>query len=302
MSLELPSSVHENQNLRQLNTWLVGGNARFFAQPRTTEEVAELLFWTHRRGIPVFVLGSGSNVLVPDEGFPGLVLSTRSLLFWSYEPWKSFHFFTAGSGVLKSEFLKHLLRLNSPASLFLAGIPGTLGGGVAMNAGVSEDLSPREFVGITDSVELCSFQGDLCWKTASDLTWGYRHCGGIQGHVITRLRLRVGSEVDEQVSKRVRELNQRRLQKQPLSLPSCGSVFRNPAEGPKAAQLIEQCGLKGLQIGGAQVSTKHANFIVNLGSATAADLQACIERVQDQVFACTGVELRSEVVFMRPAG
>ncbi|MEI7972897.1 MAG: UDP-N-acetylmuramate dehydrogenase [Bdellovibrio sp.] len=299
MSLQQPSFLLENQNLKQLNTWLVGGSARFFAQPRTTEEVGEVLFGAHRKGIPVFVLGSGSNVLVLDEVFPGLVLSTRSLLSWFHEPQESCHFFVAGSGVPKSELLKHLLRLKNPAALFLAGIPGTLGGGVAMNAGVSEELIPREFVGITHSVELCSFQGDSFWRKASEFNWDYRHCGGIQGHVVTRVRLRVGIHSDELVPMRVRELNQRRLQRQPLSQPSCGSVFRNPAQGPKAAQLIEQCGLKGLQIGGAQVSTKHANFIVNLGGARAADMQACMERVQEEVWACTGVELKSEVVFLR---
>ena len=291
--------IQKNISLKEHNTWRVGGEAKHFAQPRNLDELREALAWRKEKNQRVFFLGSGSNVLVSDSGFDGLVVATEKMDHLYIEKLGANLNILAGSGVMKSEILKQSLKVKSRAALFLAGIPGTVGGGVAMNAGVGESLSPREFVEIVDFVRFCDLEGELHTKKNAELEWGYRFCRGFQPGVLVEVGLKIVADQDEKVPQMVRELNHARLAKQPLSLPSCGSVFRNPGGELKAAQMIEQAGLKGFTLGGAQVSTKHANFIVNLGTAAASDIQSCILHVQETVQKKFAVNLETEVVFLR---
>ena len=199
------------------------------------------------------------------------------------------------SGTSKSELLKLFLKYQLEPALFLAGLPGDVGGGVVMNAGVAENFNPREFMEMVDWIEVMTKDGEVHKLKNTDLTVKYRHTDGWQPHIIVRVGLSWPYEKKPEILQKVREANKTRLTKQPLDMPSCGSVFKNP-EGYKAAQLIDQCGLKGFRMGDAQVSTKHANFIVNLGTARAVDVWAVIQHVQQEVLRQKGIGLTTEVV------
>jgi UDP-N-acetylmuramate dehydrogenase len=173
-----------------------------------------------------------------------------------------------------------------------------VGGGVVMNAGVGESITPREFVELTDWVEVLR-EGKVHRLAARDLTWSYRHCHGWQPGILVRVGISWPLNPVPDVLTKVREANTLRLKKQPLEWPSCGSVFVNPP-GHKSGQLIEGCGLKGFSIGGAQVSERHGNFIINTGNATAHDITSLIAYVQATVLAKTGVSLKTEVVRFGP--
>lgn len=293
----LPEGVTENVALRNWNTWKVGGAAEYFAQPAELRDLLALNKWSQSRGIPVTVLGGGSNVLVSDEGISGLVLSLVKFRGCQTRREGGRLFLSALSGTPKSELLKIFLKEKLSAALFLAGIPGEVGGGVVMNAGVSESISPREFVEIVDYVDVLRPSGDIERLRSDQLTWSYRHCEGWRPGIIVEVGISVVDQQVDSILDQVRDANRLRAQKQPLDLPSCGSVFVNP-EGHKAAQLIDSCGLKGYTVGAAQVSTKHANFVVNLGGCTARDLWSVITFVQEQVWQKKSVRLQTEVLLL----
>jgi UDP-N-acetylmuramate dehydrogenase len=206
------------------------------------------------------------------------------------------------AGTSKSELLKNFLKHKLEPALFLAGLPGDVGGGVVMNAGVSEGFKPREFVEITDWVEVMRWseaKNDLetVRLEAKDLQWSYRHCEGWRPGIIVRAGLSWPLEPSADILQRVKQANQTRLTKQPLDMPSCGSVFVNPP-GHASGRLIQESGLKGFTIGGAKVSEKHANFIVNFNQAKALDIHRVIEHVKKTVKDQKGIELRTEVVYI----
>ena len=255
------------------------------------------LKWAAKNHHNVTVIGGGTNVLVSDRGIGGLVVSLSKFSGIEIVDDKENLKFWTLAGTPKSEILKLFLKHKLDPALFLAGLPGQVGGGVVMNAGVSEKLKPREFHEITEAIEVLRPDGQTNLINSAQLNWSYRHCEGWRPGVISRVLLSWPKVENPKVLEEVKKLNQGRLKKQPLELPSCGSVFRNPL--PRhAGQLIEEVGLKGHQIGGAQISLKHANFIVNLGSAKAADVKAlmelCVQRVKEK----TGIDLQSEVVWL----
>lgn len=283
--------------LSQMTSWLIGGVADHLCFPTNLEDLRQAQQWAQARGLPVTVLSGGSNVLISDRGVRGLVLALKKFNQLKIEETAEFVDLICDAGVGKSELLKTFLKLKLAPALFLAGIPGDVGGGVVMNAGVSENMVPREFTEITQWFEVLKPDGSVQKYQHEQVTWSYRHCTGWQPGIIVRAGLRWPNQKDPQILDLVRQANKVRLSKQPLDMPSCGSVFVNPV-GHKAAQLIDGCGLKGLQMGQAQVSKKHANFIVNLGNATATDTWDLMMKVQTEVRTQTGVELKTEVVRM----
>ncbi len=309
MALELLS----HWPLAELTSWKVGGAAENFCQPQSQSELREALALGLERQWPVTILGGGSNVLVADAGVRGLVISTQALTSlahytqavdtgsnWPLSPSGSRFVVEAECGVAKSELLKLFLKAQLSPALFLSGLPGDVSGGVVMNAGVSTAVSPKEFGEIVDWVEVLdsTLPGiPLRRVERSQLSWSYRKSLGWQPGVISRVGLSWPLVEDEQVMDGVRELTLRRRQTQPLNFPSCGSVFRNP-NLQRAGQLIDQCGLKGFQVGGAQISEKHANFIINRGQATALDILTLIEHVKKCVHEKVGVLLETEVVYI----
>lgn len=293
--------ILKNVKLDQYTSWLIGGEAEEFCLPKTREELRQALAYAKAEKKLYTILGGGSNVLVSDLGIKGLVIGLRRLSEIETKIENDTIKIKCLSGTAKSELLKSFLKNKSEAALFLSGLPGDVGGGVVMNAGVAESFKPREFMEFVTEIEVMDSDGSARIIAKKDLVISYRHCDGWQSrdpqkpNVISSVKIEWPFKPDDTIINRVREANKIRLSKQPLDMPSCGSVFKNP-EGHKAAQLIDQCGLKGFQIGQAQVSLKHANFIVNLGGAQAKDTWNLIQHVRKTVKDVTGIELSTEVV------
>jgi UDP-N-acetylmuramate dehydrogenase len=287
--------IKKDVNLSSLTSWQIGGRADFFCAPKNITELKQAYQWALEKNLPTTLLGGGSNVLISDRGVRGLVLSLKSLVGISILSELDFLELEVYSGTPKSELLKVFLKYKLPAALFLSGLPGEVGGGVVMNAGVSENIKPKEFCEIVNWIEVLKPDGSLQKYNTNELQWEYRQCKGWQPGIILRVGIKTPLNQDLGILKQVKEFNRVRLSKQPLDMPSCGSVFKNP-EGHKAAELIERCGLKGFQIGQAQVSMKHSNFIVNLGKASSEDTWKLIQEVKSVVKDKTKIELHTEVV------
>jgi UDP-N-acetylmuramate dehydrogenase len=291
----------QNYNLAEHTSWKVGGSADWAVFPESVEQLQEACRWARDNKLDVTTLSGASNVLVSDEGIAGLVILLTKfshLESVAIEGTKTRAICQAG--MPKSELLKVFIKQRQSAAIFLAGLPGDVGGGVVMNAGVGHDISPKEFCEIVEWVEwidLASPNFQVLRKPKADLQWSYRKTKGWQPGIITRVGIFWDEPADETVLKRLQESNKRRMGSQPLQLPSCGSVFKNPP-GHKSGRLIEECGLKGYQVGGAQVSEKHANFIVNIGAATARDIEAVRQHVQNTVKTQKGIGLETEYVFL----
>jgi UDP-N-acetylmuramate dehydrogenase len=287
--------ILEKVPLKDWTFWKIGGPADYFCLPTSIDEVRDALTFARDKKIPFTVVGGGTNVLVSDAGVAGLVICMKKLVGVSSEERDGRLILEALAGSGKSELVKAFLKRKLAPALFLCGLPGDVGGGVVMNAGVAEMISPREFVEITDWIEVLH-PGSLALKrfTRDEISWTYRHTEGWQPGLIVRAGISWPLVADADIPVRVKEATKNRLARQPLELPSCGSTFKNP-DGGKAGALIEQVGLKGYTVGGAQVSPKHANFIVNLGGATAKDVRKIIAVIQSKVQQQTGFQLETEV-------
>ncbi len=294
-------NVEKNKSLAEFTSWKVGGAAQYYVAPSTIDELKEALIYSSKENLPYTILGGGSNSLVSDKGVKGLLIHTHLLSSVEVIEDKEKLVLEALAGTQKSEVLKHFMKSRLAPAIFLAGLPGDMAGGVVMNAGIGQKQKPREFVEIVDSFEVLRVDEAGRLQTqiyeSTEVDWSYRKTPGWQPGVISKVRVSWPNEPDPEVLKLVRDGNKRRKSTQPLHQPSCGSVFKNP-EGDHSGRLIESLGLKGFSIGGAQVSEKHANFIVNLGSATAQDIHDVISHVQTEVRKKTGVHLHNEVVYL----
>jgi UDP-N-acetylmuramate dehydrogenase len=268
-------------------SWRVGGPAERFYQPADLDDLALFLAGLPEDE-PLLWLGLGSNLLVRDGGIRGTVVFTLGALDELHRVGEQGLY--AGAGVTCAKVARAAARAGLIGAEFLAGIPGTLGGALAMNAGAFGG----ETWSLVASVETLDRHGVRHRRTAEDYQVGYRSVQSPRQEwfVAAELVLEPGDVMAAQA--RIKELLARRGATQPTQQPSCGSVFRNPP-GDHAARLIETAGLKGLRRGDAQVSEKHANFIVNLGAARAADIEALIHEVQNRVQATHGVRLETEV-------
>ncbi len=301
----LPVSDRGNSRLRgellsgellaQYTTWGVGGPARQLYRPADIDDLAVFLADLPATE-PLFWLGLGSNLLVRDGGFAGTVVLTAGLLSGlAVTNGNRVH---AEAGVACPKVARFSGRQDLHGAEFLAGIPGTLGGALAMNAGAFGG----ETWDIVRRVETLSRQGQRQWRNPTDYRVGYRSVEGPADEYFIAAELELEAGAGKQAAARVRELLRRRNETQPIGLRSCGSVFRNPP-GDHAARLIEACDLKGERIGGAVVSEKHANFIINQGRASASDIEALIRRVAKTVQARFDICLQAEVrIIGEPAG
>ncbi len=282
-----------DEPLARHTTWRVGGPARRFYRPAGSADLAWFLQQLPADE-PLLWLGMGSNLLVRDGGFNGTVVATQGCLTeMSIVDGNSVR---AEAGVASAQMARFAARAGLCGVEFLAGIPGTLGGALAMNAGAFGG----EIWSVVEKVETLDRAGQLRVRRPEDFDLGYRKAIGAEGEWFLAAWLRLEPGDAAQGQERIRQLLEKRAATQPMGLPSCGSVFRNP-EGDHAARLIESAGLKGVAIGGACVSEKHANFIINRGAATAADIEQLIRKVQQQVAAQSGVELQTEVCIVGEA-
>jgi UDP-N-acetylmuramate dehydrogenase len=305
--MNMPASVLEKVDLREYNSWKVGGSAEFFAAPKSPAELAELQIWAHQENLKIHLLSGGSNVLVPDGILPGLTICLRNMSEIISSEQKFCHrrkqqrfFIECLAGASKASIARVFLQNRLAPAVFLTGIPGDVGGGIVMNAGVGENRTPREFCEIVDQfkVQRVDETGNGVVQQIynhPEVQWQYRHSDGWQPGIIVSASLSWLWDPKSEVMQELKTATQRRIKSQPLDMPSCGSVFRNP-QGNKAAILIQNAGLKGFTIGGAQVSEKHANFIVNIGGATSRDMAQVIDHVKNTVQEKTGIDLVAEVV------
>jgi len=276
-----------NEPLARYTTWRVGGPACLLYRPADSADLLQFLA-SLPAGEPLLWLGLGSNLLVRDGGFNGTVIATQGRL--DDMELVSATQLRIEAGVSCARIARFAARQGLCGVEFLTGIPGTFGGALAMNAGA---FGGDTWTHVT-SVETVDRSGQLHRRLPSEFKVGYRRVErpAEEGFIAATLLLVPGDVSESQ--QRIRTLLERRNSSQPIGQPSCGSVFRNPP-GDHAARLIEAAGLKGTVIGGAQVSEKHANFIINRGNATAMDIEAMIQRVREQVKADSGVELIAEV-------
>lgn len=283
----LRGELREDEPLARHTSWRVGGPARRLYRPADAEDLAVFLASIDPHE-PLLWLGLGSNVLVCDAGFPGTVIQTQACLNRLERCAEDgLH---AEAGVSCAKLARFASRHGLLGCEFLAGIPGTLGGALAMNAGAWGGETWNQVV----SVRTIDRFGEVRERLPGEYRIGYREVIGYPGEWFLAADLRLVPGDGQSGQARIRALLERRAQTQPTGLPSCGSVFRNPP-GDHAARLIEAEGLKGYRIGGAQVSERHANFIINRGDAKAADIQALIDLVQQRVEHSTGIILVPEV-------
>jgi len=284
---KLNGQLMEREPLARYTSWRVGGVADRLYKPSDIEDLQNYL-QSLPVDEPVLWLGLGSNVLVRDGGIRGSVIYTRGRLKQMSETDGGMLYVEAG--VPCARVAKLAAEKNLTGAEFLAGIPGTMGGALAMNAGAFGG----ETWGLVNKVLLLNRQGDLIERQASEFDVGYRSVSLADDEWFVACYLDIPEGGDEQSREKIRQLLAKRSETQPTNIPSGGSVFKNP-QGDYAARLIEELGLKGKTIGGAEVSEKHANFILNRGEATAEDIETLIGFVKKEVKDNHGISLDVEV-------
>lgn len=281
-------AVHAEEPLAAHTTFEIGGPAQWLVEPATEEQVCAVAALCRAEGVRLRVLGLGSNVLAADAGVRGVVLKLADR-FVRIEVHGNEIAVQAGAS--NAAVAEAACAAGLAGYEFASGIPGTVGGAAIMNAGAYDG----EFKDVAVEVRCLAPDGTLVDVSAEEAQWSYRHSMmNDRGYIVLGAVLRLYPDEPCAIRARMDDLRRRREEKQPLEMPSAGSTFKRPA-GYFAGKLIQDAGLRGYQVGGAQVSTKHTGFVVNAGGATAADVKQLIADVQERVFACEGVRLEPEV-------
>ncbi len=286
-----------DEPLARFTTMRVGGPADLFATVHNVHELRALLRFARSRGLPHTLLGRGSNVVIADAGIRGLVIQNRA-----EGSRVDGERYVAEAGVPMARAATETQRAGLSGLEFGLAIPGTVGGAVWANAGAHGS----DVRAIIESADVLLADGTEGRLAAAELGLGYRESrfkvpgatGSLPADLVLAAAFRLAPASADEIKERLDDIRRWRQAHQPLGLPSAGSVFRNPADGPSAGAIVEGLGLKGLRIGGAVVSEKHANFIVNDQKGTAADVRALAERVRAEVLARTGTALEFEIVFL----
>jgi UDP-N-acetylmuramate dehydrogenase len=292
--LEVPTEclIRAGVSLKGLTTWKVGGAAEWYLEPKTLAETQSGLAWARQNQLPVTIIGAGSNLLISDRGLVGLVICTRHLRYVNTQLDNDNQSICADAGKMVASLAWQAARRGWGGMEWAAGIPGTVGGAVVMNAGAHGHSTQEILV----STEVLNLDGSIETLTNQDLDYSYR-TSNLQDNsrivLSATFQLLATGDIDAIKARTFRDL-EKRHSKQPYDRPSCGSVFRNPTP-LYAAALIEGLGLKGYRIGGAEVSTLHANFIINRQDAKASEILELIYYVQSQVQAHYSIELEPEV-------
>jgi len=284
--------VDEGVALSRFTTLGTGGPASAFARPETLAELEEALAWASERELPVAAIGLGSNLLVADEGFGGLVLKLGGELA---EAEVENERLQAGGGATNAVCLHRARAAGLGGFEFACAIPGTIGGGVWMNAGAYGS----DWATILERALVVDADGPR-WLTPAELGLRYRHSELRHGQVVARAEFPLAPLPEEQIKANVARLQALRKAAQPTNKRTFGSVFKNPAHALSAGRILEACGLKGHRLGGAQISPRHANFIENADGARSADAVALMAEARRRAFEQFGVELRHEVEFLGP--
>ena len=275
--------------LHRHTSFRIGGPAEVMAFPTSEGELSKILKVSKELDIQPVILGAGTNVLAPDEGVSGLVICLKDCMN-GMEALDGERI-RVMAGVTMSRAAGFAANLGLTGMEFAHGIPGTIGGGVYMNAGAyGGELSQ-----ICRSVTVMNRDGELHTRAGEEMGFSYRHSILEEnGAIVVSVVIQLTQDTPEHVRGRMKELLRRRSASQPLDLPSAGSAFKRPAGG-YAAALIDQAGLKGFRVGGAAISSKHAGFAVNLGGATAEDVKSLLKQVSDRVYDASGIRLEPEI-------
>ena len=278
-----------NEPMYKHTSFQIGGNAEVMAFPKNTEELSKILNKSMVLDCKIAILGAGTNILAPDEGISGLIICLKDCLD-GLELLED-NCIRVNAGVTMSRAAVFAAKNGLSGMEFAHGIPGTVGGGVYMNAGAYGG----EIKDICTRVDVMDLNGDIRTLSCADMDFSYRHSRlEVEGGIVVSAVFQLFPRSEAEVRERMQELLQKRKTSQPLEYPSAGSAFKRPVGG-YAAALIDQAGLKGFRIGGAAVSEKHAGFVVNLGGATSADVVALLKQVADIVKEKFDIQLEPEV-------
>ena len=289
-------AILKDEPMSRHTTFRTGGRADCYIIPRNTRELAGLIKYFELNGIAYFVIGNGSNLLVSDDGFRGAVIDIgrndgTEFTMLGYEWQDDKLYIDAGAGCLLSAAGRIAAGIGATGFEALSGIPGCIGGACIMNAGAYGS----EMKDVVKSVVTVSRRGEIKELSADEISFRYRGSSLMdEGLIVARAQLVLERGEKKSIESRMEELLQQRREKQPLEFPSAGSTFKRPA-GHFAGKLISDAGLKGLSIGGAQVSEKHAGFIINKEGASSADIYSLIKTVQQRVYEEYGIKLETEV-------
>lgn len=283
-----PERIKTGEPMKQHTTFRTGGPAAYFASPSCTEELSAIIKLCRQEHMPYYILGNGSNLLISDKGYEGVIISMEEGFSHIQNEGARIR---AGAGALLSRIARQALACSLTGFEFAAGIPGSLGGAVVMNAGAYGGEMKQVLV----SARVLTREGEIRTIPAKELELGYR-TSSIQKeeYIVLSALLQLEQGERAHIQARMEELAERRKEKQPLEYPSAGSTFKRP-EGWFAGKLIEDAGLRGFSVGGAQVSEKHCGFIINRGDATSSDIIELCRQVRDKVKAQFGVELEMEI-------
>ena len=266
----------------------VGGPASYFVTPETEEEVAKVIEVCTQENVPYYIVGNGSNLLVSDQGYEGVIIQIYKQMNRVEITENEIH---AQAGALLSVIANRAMEAELTGFEFAAGIPGTLGGACVMNAGAYGG----EMKDVLETVTVLTRDGDVKTLTKDELELGYRTSViAKKDYIVLSAVIRLENGKKEEIKAVMDDLKEKRITKQPLEYPSAGSTFKRP-EGYFAGKLIQDAGLRGFQVGGAQVSEKHCGFVVNKDQATAADVMNLMNQVSDKVYEMSGVRLEPEV-------
>ncbi|MGA1861364.1 UDP-N-acetylmuramate dehydrogenase [Deferribacter thermophilus] len=284
--------ILKDEILSNYTSYRVGGKAKYFIKVISNDDVGVAINFAERLSMNYVLLGAGSNILFMDEGFDGVVIYTGLLNRWLIE---KDNYILVGAGVKLSELVEFSVDRGVSGFEELAGIPGSVGGAVNMNAGAF-NTEIKDV--LTECVAYDMVRKGIISLSNADCKFGYRIAEGLKNRIVLFAKFKKMYGDKKYLKSKVDEILKKRDSKQPLEYPSCGSVFKRP-KGDYAGRLIEECGLKGYRIGGAMVSEKHANFIVNLGDAKAKDILDLIEFVQNEVYKKFNILLEPEVKIIK---
>lgn len=286
---DLKIKIKFQELMQDHTTFKIGGPAKYFVEPKDIQELKLLLKSVKRYNIPISVIGAGSNILINDNGVRAMVLRLNSPIF------KKIFFhnnrLSAASGVVLSQVLKLTQKQGLSGVEFLAGIPGTVGGALAMNAGISEKT--KNIGSLVESVKVMDYNGKIKILNKKDIKFGYRK-SNLSKYIILSALLKLRKRDKREIKNEIKRYFNYRKETQDLSRASAGCIFKNP-KGNQAGRLIDLSGLKGKRIGDASISRIHANFILNLGNATAKDVLKLMDLVKKEVKKKFNVTLEPEI-------
>ena len=283
--------IKEQEPMRNHTTWRIGGPADLLVQPESVEELQEAIQMAEQSDTPYYVIGGGSNLLVADEGIAGTVIQLGGSLTGLQITDK---YIIAEAGVPLPVLARKVAEYGLSGLEFAAGIPGSVGGAVVMNAGAYGG----EMKDVVRSVDVLTTDGRIQKYTNEEMQFGYRRSRiAAEGSVVLEAVLELEKSDSDQIQAKMDELKAQRIAKQPLEYGSAGSTFKRP-EGYFAGKLIQDAGLRGFRIGDAQVSEKHCGFVINRGNATASEIAELIREIQKRVLENSGVHLETEVKFL----